>query len=126
MMTQQHGRPGSGVNPLTVIQRLEVLIDQESDALRRHQTASMSDLVDRKSQGLLELSHALRSLDAKNPSVAVVEGLAGLRKKLEVNQYLLKCHLDAVGEVSLILSQAIREADSDGTYTPYGRRGSTR
>lgn len=125
MMPQQQSRP-AGSNPLSVIQRLEVLIDQESEALRQHQTARLPELVDRKSQGLLELSHALRSLDAKNPSVTLVEGLAALRKKLEINQHLLKCHLDAVGEVSLILSHAIRDAESDGTYSPYGKRGAMR
>jgi hypothetical protein len=125
MMLQQQSRQ-AGINPLAVIQRLEIVIDQESEALRLHQTTRLPELVDRKSQGLLELSHALRALDKRNPSVALVQGLAALRQKLEVNQRLLKNHLDAVNEVSLILSQAIRDAESDGTYSPYGKRGAMR
>jgi hypothetical protein len=40
-----------------------------------------------------------------------------LRISLEVNQRIVKMHLDAVREVSAIVADAIKEAESDGTYS---------
>jgi hypothetical protein len=44
--------------------------------------------------------------------------LAGLRAKLDANRAVLKLHLEAVREIANIMSDAIRDAESDGTYSP--------
>ena len=44
--------------------------------------------------------------------------LAGLRAKLDVNRAVLETHLAAVREVATVLADAIRDAESDGTYSP--------
>jgi hypothetical protein len=50
--------------------------------------------------------------------------LAGLREKLQKNLAILQTHLDAVGAIAAIISRAIQEHESDGTYTPeLGRNG---
>ncbi len=100
------------------IDRLEEVVDQETAALRNRSHADLREFNNRKSQGLLELSRSLKFFQAAPPSNAVLERLAGLREKLDVNQAVLKLHLDAVREVSTIMSDAIRDSESDGTYTP--------
>jgi hypothetical protein len=48
----------------------------------------------------------------------VTTRLAGLRAKLDVNRAVLETHLAAVREVATVLADAIRDAESDGTYSP--------
>lgn len=108
------------------IQRLEDILVQETDALRERKVINLKDFNDRKSQALLELTRLLRTLQGGEPSPEVAQRVAALRSKLALNQAVLKLHLEAVREISTTLSDAIRNADSDGTYTPaisaYARR----
>ena len=91
------------------IERLEEVVDQETTALRSRAAIDLKDFNNRKSQGLLELNRALRGFD-----------------KLDVNRAVLKTHLEAVREVATILADAIRDAESDGTYSPSMRDGGSR
>ena len=102
-----------------VIERLEEVVDQETAALRNRTAIDLKDFNNRKSQGLLELNRALRGL-VDNPSKdrTVSTRLAGLRAKLDVNRAVLETHLSAVREVATVLADAIRDAESDGTYSP--------
>jgi hypothetical protein len=100
------------------IERLEDVVVQETAALKRRAAADLRDFNNRKSQGLLELSRSLRYFQGVIPSNAVLARLAGLREKLDTNRAVLKLHLDAVREVSTIMADAIRDAESDGTYSP--------
>jgi len=99
-------------------ERLEDVVDRETAALKNRSHADLREFNNRKSQGLLELSRSLKFFQAAPPSNAVLERLAGLREKLDVNRAVLKLHLDAVREVSTIMSDAIRDSESDGTYSP--------
>ncbi len=100
------------------IERLEDVVDQETAALKSRAPADLREFNNRKSQGLLELSRSLRYFQVAPPTNAVLERLAGLREKLDINQAVLKLHLDAVREVSTIMADAIRDAELDGTYSP--------
>ena len=73
--------------------------------------ADLREFNNRKSQGLLELSRSLRYFQGAPPSNAVLARLAGLREKLDINQAVLKLHLEAVREVSTIMADAIRDAE---------------
>jgi hypothetical protein len=116
-------RPGEGTLPAPapldrVIERLEEVVDQETAALRSRTAIDLKDFNNRKSQGLLELNRALRGLDNPPKDRTVTTRLAGLRDKLEVNRTVLETHLAAVREVATVLADAIRDAESDGTYSP--------
>jgi hypothetical protein len=116
-------RPGEGTlsapAPLDrVIERLEEVVDQETAALRNRTAIDLKDFNNRKSQGLLELNRALRGLDNPPKDRTVTTRLAGLRAKLDVNRAVLETHLAAVREVATVLADAIRDAESDGTYSP--------
>ena len=100
------------------IERLEAVVDQETAALKGRAATDLREFNNRKSQGLLELSRSLRYFQGAAPSNAVLTRLAGLRTKLDTNQAVLKLHLEAVREVSTAMADAIRDAESDGTYSP--------
>jgi len=100
------------------IQRLEDLVDQETAALRARKVINLKEFNDRKSQALLELTRLLRTLQGGPPNPALAERVQGLKAKLAVNQSVLQLHLEAVREVSSSLADAIRNSESDGTYTP--------
>ena len=102
----------------TAVRRLSGIIDEETEALRKGaSSADFKTFNSRKSLSLVELNRAIRLLGDTPPDPSTLRLLASLNRKLEVNQQVLKLHMDAVGEIAGIISQTIREADSDGTYT---------
>ena len=106
------------VNLVRIVARLSELVDEETAALRNGNHAMLSDFNYRKGHGFLELNRALSSAPQSVPAdAAVVRMVEELRTKLEKNRAVLQVHLDAVNEVAGVLSNAIREAESDGTYT---------
>ncbi len=97
--------------------RLELLIDQETAALRHATVGDLKDFNNRKAQVLVELDRVMSANLGEAPSPTMRARLGALREKLAVNRKTLKMHLDAVQEVASMLSDQIRDADSDGTYT---------
>jgi hypothetical protein len=105
------------------IERLTEVLDQETAALRARTAAGLQDFNDRKSQGLLDLNRALRQCEGAASDETVLARLAGLRARLDVNRSVLRMHLEAVREVAGVVADAIRDAESDGTYSPSIRGG---
>lgn len=99
------------------LQRLEEIVDQETLALRTHKAVSLKEFNDRKSQALLELTRALRQVQGGPPDPALAQRVGTLKVKLAVNQAVLRLHLEAVREISTSIADAIRQSESDGTYT---------
>lgn len=112
------GRGGPVVSMIEVsLQRLEEIVDQETAALKARKAINLKDFNDRKSQALLELTRMLRTVQGAEGGPDVAKRVGSLKAKLVINQQALKVHLEAVREISTTLSDAIRHADSDGTYT---------
>jgi hypothetical protein len=99
------------------VRRLEDVVEQETAALRNRAPIDLNEFNHRKNQGLLELDRALRLLNGAPPSDEVKGGLRMLRRKLDENREVLKTHIEAVREVAAIIAEAIRGAESDGTYS---------
>jgi hypothetical protein len=110
-------RSGAMAMIAVTIQRLEEIVDQETMALRAGKTVNLKEFNDRKSQALLELTRASRQMQGGGADPALAGLVGSLKVKLAVNQAALKMHLEAVREISTSLSDAIRQAESDGTYT---------
>jgi hypothetical protein len=102
---------------LRAIERVEQVIDSETAALRRREAIDLADINRRKSHGLLELTRGMRGLDGPDAKRAIEERLRSLREKLADNGAVLRRHLDAVQEISTVLSRTIRDGESDGTYS---------
>jgi hypothetical protein len=109
--------PHAGDSLDRAIEHLGAIVEQETDALRMRAAIDLAEFNNRKNQGLLELNRALRALDTGAASRSIAARLADLRAKLDVNRTLLKTHLEAVREVASVVSEAIRDSDSDGTYS---------
>ena len=69
------------------------------------------------SQGLLDLNQALRRLQKSDVNADLQLRLSAFREKLAMNLRKIRLHLDAVKEIAAMLSEAIQNAESDGTYT---------
>lgn len=110
---------GGGVNAALekAVQRLEETVDQETASLRSRQPTDFNEFNTRKSQGLLELDRALKMLGNSQPNEAVKDQLRRLRQKLEINRGVLQTHLEAVREVTVLIADTLRNAESDGTYS---------
>jgi hypothetical protein len=101
----------------TAIKRLTEVVDEETRALRDRKPIDLNLFNSRKSQGLLELDRALRLLEGADPGEAMKTALRLLRLNLETNRQVLNTHLEAVREVAAIIADAIRNVESDGTYS---------
>lgn len=100
------------------ISRLLEVLDQETAALRDRTPIDLKDSNNRKAHGLLELDRAAAMLEGMPPDGATLALLRELREKLDTNSRVLGIHIDAVREIASIIAESIREAESDGTYTP--------
>lgn len=101
----------------SVISRIEGYLDEETEALNKSLNFDFKMSNDRKSQGLLDLNQALRHLQKSDVNSDLQLRLATFREKLAVNLRKIQLHLDAVKEIAAMLSDAIQNAESDGTYT---------
>lgn len=107
----------------STIERLEEAVEQETAALHSRAGGDLKEFNDRKSQGLLELTRVMRHIEGAAPEAALMSSLARLRTKLEINSAALKLHLEAVREISAVMADAMRSAESDGTYSRSIRAG---
>lgn len=102
---------------INTITALESAIEDETAALKARGHVDLEAFNHRKQQGLMELNRAMRNLGNVANHKLVAARLASLKDKLAVNQATLKFHLDAVREISTIVANAIRDSESDGTYS---------
>lgn len=98
--------------------RLRALLDAELDSLAAHDHAGIGELIERKSQCLLELA-AWRGSPPHSDRALLVE----IKTRLERSLRLLASHLRAAKEVADLLARLVAEAECDGTYGRSGRRG---
>lgn len=115
-----HAVPAPPVPPASALQasleKLILLIEEENDLLRRHQIASHAAFTSRKNQALRELMIMRAAGIPQQALPACKPVLERLSEVLKANAALLKLHIGAVGEISDIIVNGIREAESDGTY----------
>lgn len=105
------------------MQRIEKLVDRETEALRTRTAIDLKESNNSKSQALLELGLAARSLEGIQLDADLVERLKLLRTKLEVNQTMLRRHLEAVREVASVVADTIQDREWDGTYSQHVTSG---
>ncbi|MCK1736060.1 flagellar biosynthesis protein FlgN [Bradyrhizobium sp. 138] len=102
---------------LAAIRRLEGIVEEETAALATGQKIDFDEFSARKSRSMLEFVRLMRAGMHLGAEVEVTEQIQRLREKLERNRSILEMHYDAVREVAGIIVKAIKEAESDGTYT---------
>ncbi len=102
-----------------VLDRLAKLLDEESHGLASRSIGGHGVFTERKNQLLRELIVAQRNCESPAAVKAMSAQTAAVQKALARNQQLLKDHIAAVREVSAIIVDSIRQAESDGTYSRY-------
>lgn len=115
--------PSRTVFPPTVvalksaIDRIEEVVKIETAALDTNVAVDFQDLNRRKSQCLLELTRISRMLPREGVDETLLARISSLREQLQKNHDLLQVHLSATQEISRVLTVALGEAESDGTYS---------
>jgi hypothetical protein len=102
---------------LAAIRRLETIVEEETAALATGKKIDFDDFSARKSRSMLEFVRLMRARMHLGNEVEITEEIQRLREKLERNRSILEMHYDAVREVAAIIVKAIKDAESDGTYT---------
>lgn len=100
-----------------VADRLEAVLDHETEALRRNRACDLADTCGRKRQGLLELTRFLPSLATAEEREGARGRLGRLDAKLALNRQVLDVQIGAVRRVADIIARTLRDAESDGTYS---------
>ena len=100
-----------------VVEELRKVVVEETTALKTGQVVDLTDFNTRKSHGLLELTRALRARGERNATTPAMDKIRDLRQQLVANEALLKVHLEAVQEIADVMTSAISESESDGTYS---------
>ena len=102
---------------LGAIERLSEAIESETRDLSGAALVDYRAHSQRKSQGLMELSRLEPTLASLSAHPRLQAALSGLVVRLEVNQRLLQAKLRAARTIADVISRAISEGQSDGTYS---------
>jgi len=99
------------------IRRLEIVVDEEAAALTSRGPIDFEAINRRKSHSLLELTRLSRSAAGSAAAAALEPDFARLAGKLARSRELLQLRLSASQEIAELITDAMREAESDGTYS---------
>jgi hypothetical protein len=102
------------------IGRMEAIVEQETALLRENRAVELNEFNHRKQQGLLEINRILRNFSQFDVQLIDRDCIGRLVRKLEANRQILTHHLKAMDEISSLVSRAMQEAESDGTYNRGG------
>jgi len=111
---------------MPVVERLRSVLDVENRELQQRQAVDYHSHSQRKNQGLLELTRLRASLASLSAHPRAQAAFADLTSKLELNHQLLGAQLRAARTISGIVARAIRDGQSDGTYSAYPWRDDAR
>ncbi|KZK81902.1 hypothetical protein PsW64_02492 [Pseudovibrio sp. W64] len=98
------------------IGRVDKLLSTENEALVGKGDIDLEESAYLKGRAMLDLDMAGKAVGPENLPSEIVVRLQELQEKLAVNMKLLSTQLNAVKEVSGLLSQVMKDHDSDGTY----------
>jgi flagellar biosynthesis/type III secretory pathway chaperone len=103
---------------LAVIRRLDSLVEEETIALETRKKVDFDDFSMRKGRSMLEFVRLMQAqVDLGSEAQVVTDEIQRLRQKLDRNRAVLEMHFEAAREVAAIIMRAIRDAESDGTYS---------
>ena len=114
--------PPAVVAFLAIVDRVETVLEAETSALAHRTPFDMTEIGNRKRQGLLDMTRMIGAAMASGAIPEIRERLGRFSVALKRNQAALGTQLRAVREIAEIVAQAIRDAESDGTYSPRTRR----
>jgi hypothetical protein len=102
---------------LPLIARISRTAAEETEAIASGGVVPYEAFSRRKAQGLLELNRLAPALGRAPAAPDLRVALNGMNACLEANRRALKVQLEASIAVADIIARAIRDGQSDGTYT---------
>jgi len=111
---------------LPVLERLRTAVEAENREIAARGRVDYRVHTQRKNQGLFELSKLKGPIERARCHPAIAAAFSDLAAKLDVNRRLLAAQLKAARTVADIVARAIRENQSDGTYSAYPWRDELR
>ena len=117
-------QPPAAAAALPIIERLTATLEAENRDLEQGRRVKYEVYSLSKNQGLLELNRILPALAVAAAAGPLRDALVELYAKLEINRRALAVQLKACEAVSEIITRAIQDGQSDGTYTALAWRGS--
>jgi hypothetical protein len=108
---------GCGEAAFTVINQLTELVRSENEDIAGPAGAKLHEYNLKKSQALLALRRVAPLIARLAPNAALGASLIELRTELETNRRLLDLQLRAAQAVADLITRAIYEGQSDGTYS---------
>ena len=109
-------QPPAAAAVLPIIERLIATVDAENRDLEQGRRVKYEVYSLNKNQGLLEFNRLLPAL-AVAAAGPLRDALTELHAKLEINRRALAVQLKACEAVAEIITRAIQDGQSDGTYT---------
>lgn len=101
----------------TIIGRIEETVEAETHGLKTDRQFDLQSSNARKSRYLYELTRAMKGIGEADFLNEHRDGIRRLRDTLSKNAAVIRAHLDAVNEVANLMQDAIRHAETDGTYS---------
>jgi len=101
----------------TIIGRIEEVVEAETQGLKTDRHFDLQSSNARKSRYLYELTRAMKGMGEADFIAEHRDGIRRLREKLARNEAAIRAHLNAVSEVAMLMQNAIRHAEADGTYS---------
>jgi hypothetical protein len=114
---QRRAQPPAAAAALPIIERLSATIEAENRDLQQGRRVKYEAYSLSKNQGLLELNRLIPALAGAATAGPLHAALADLHAKLEINRRALAVQLRACEAVAEIITRAIQDGQSDGTYT---------
>lgn len=102
---------------LQLLSRIEAVVTDENGLLSSGKTADIDSIVARKSHLAVEVMRLMKRFDAIHDREPVRERMSSLSRALDMNARLLRRHIDAVREISGIITDVIAASSDDGTYS---------
>lgn len=117
--TQAASAPMRPANMSSILGRIEEAVEEETVGIRTDMGFDIKASNARKSRYLYELTRAMKGIGETSFMAEHRDGLKRLRETLARNEEAIKAHLNAVNEVATLMQNAIRHAETDGTYSAH-------
>ena len=115
--------PGDRQGIEKVLDGLIAVLAQERAALEDTTNTQFGELTRQKLQLLMQLNRAAQMPASAMMPAPLEEKLKLARRMLDENAAMLKRRMDAIREISALISKEIRDVESDGTYSVAGAYG---
>lgn len=112
-------RAGDIDSMTTVLERLQDIIVEENQLLESGKTHNHQKFIDTKNQILRDLIVCQRSLAVPDDLLKIRDHIRTVQKLVIKNHTLLQSHVEAMSDLTAMLTDVELAEDSDGTYSKH-------